>query len=393
MADGPLADIAVLDLTVARAGPTCVRQLADWGAQVVRVEPPTGSGVVPTTGGERRGSDFQNLHRSKRSLTLDLRRPEGHDIFGRLVEGADVVVENMRPQVKERLGVGYEAVRALNPRVVYGSISGFGQSGPYAERAGVDQIAQGLGGLMSVTGFPGQGPLRVGIPIADLAAGLYLAVGILAAIHERQRSGRGQWVHTSLIEAMIAMLDFQATRYTIEGEVPGQAGNDHPTVVPMGCFPTADGYVNVAGGSGRMLQRFCLALDLPEILDDPRFATGALRSANRQQLNELIAARLATKDTDFWVRLLNEAGVPAGPVNSIDATFADPQVRHLGMVQPVEHGKLGRLELVRNPVSMSRTTLPDATGAPEPGEHTDAVLAELGLSGEEIERLRRMGVV
>jgi formyl-CoA transferase len=393
VSEGPLADVSVLDLTVARAGPTCVRQLADWGARVVRIEPPAVSGVVPSTGGERRGSDFQNLHRSKRSLTLDLRRPEGSEIFGRLVKGADVVVENMRPPVKERLGVDYETVKALNPRVVYGSISGFGQSGPYAERAGVDQIAQGLGGLMSVTGFPGQGPLRVGIPIGDLAAGLYLAIGILAALHERQRSGKGQWVHTSLLEAMIAMLDFQATRFTIDGEVPGPAGNDHPTVVPMGCFRTADGYVNVAGGSGRMLERFCRAVGLPEILDDPRFASGTLRSDNRGELNELIGARLATEGTEFWVRLLNEAGVPAGPVNTIDATFDDPQVRHLAMVQPVEHGQLGRLGLIRNPVSMSRTTLPGATAAPEPGEHSDAVLTELGLGAEEIEQLRRQGVV
>ena len=244
----PLADLVVLDLTVARAGPTAVRQLADWGAEVIRIEPAGAHDDV--TGGRRHGSDFQNLHRNKRCITLDLKQPRGREIFLALARRADVVVENFRADVKHRLGVDYESVRAVNPRIVYGSISGFGQDGPYRDRPGVDQIAQGLGGLMSVTGLPGQGPVRVGVAISDLAAGLYLACGILVALHERARSGEGQWVTTSLLEALIGMLDFQAARFLVEGEVAGQAGNHHPTLAPMGVFPTADGHINIAATSG-----------------------------------------------------------------------------------------------------------------------------------------------
>ena len=389
----PLDDIRVLDLTLARAGPTCVRQLADWGADVIRVEPPPGAGPPPGAEGGRHGSDFQNLHRNKRALSLDLKSDEGRQLFFRLVSTADVVVENMRPPVKLRLGVDYESVRAANPRIVYGSISGFGQDGPYAERGGVDQIAQGLGGLMSVTGLPGQGPVRAGVPISDLAAGLYLAVGILAALHERERSGQGQWVRTSLLEAMVAMLDFQAARWTIDGDVPAQEGNHHPTMIPMGCFATADGHVNIAGASGRLWSRFCATIGRPELVDDARFARSGDRSANRADLNRIIQDRLQEAPTAHWVAVLNEAGVPAGPVNSIDDVFADPQVVALGMVEPVAHPTLGRLGLIRNAVTMTRTPGTLRSPSPEPGEHTAEVLAELGLTAGQIQDLRRRGVV
>jgi len=389
----PLDDVRVLDLTAARSGPTCVRQLADWGADVVRIEPPPRDGHTPRAEGSRHGSDFQNLHRNKRSLTLDLKDQRGRAVFFRLVETADVVVENMRPPVKFELGVDYERVRAVNPRIVYGSISGFGQDGPYGGRGGVDQIAQGLGGLMSITGHPGQGPLRVGVPISDLASGLYLAVGILAALHERERSGEGQWVRTSLLEAMIAMLDFQATRWTIDNEVPPQEGNDHPTMIPMGCFATSDGYVNIAAFGGRLWNRFCEVVGLPELVSDERFLTGRARSDNRAELNMLIQDRLCTATAHHWVTALNEAGVPAGPVNSINAVFADPQVAHLAMVAPVQHATLGEQRLVRNPVSMSRTPHAVRSPSPEPGEHTDEVLAEAGLSADEIADLHRGGIV
>ena len=388
---GPLADLRVLDLTVARAGPTCVRQLADWGADVIRIEPPGGG--MDTVGGRRHGSDFQNLHRNKRSLTLDLKQPEGREILWQLAERADVLVENMRPPVKARLGFDYETLRARNRRLVYGSISGFGQDGPYGERGAVDQIAQGMGGLMSVTGLPGSEPTRVGIPVSDLAAGLYLAIGILVALHERERTGEGQWVRTSLLESMIAMLDFQATRWTIDGAVPAQEGNHHPTVVPMGCFPTADGYVNVAGSGGRLLRAFCAAIGLPGLPDDPRFDTEAHRLANRQSMNELIAERLRTRTTAEWVAELTELGVPVGPVYRIDEMFEDPQVRHLQMVETVEHSLFGPLDLIRNAVTSSETGPSVERASPEPGQHAEEVLGELGLDDDRIAELRRRGVV
>ena len=389
----PLGDVRVIDLTVARAGPTCVRQLADWGADVIRIEVPVRTEDPGEILGTRDSSDFQNLHRNKRSLTLDLKTTEGRDVLLRLIDTADVLVENMRPPVKARLGFDYESVRARNPRIVMGSISGFGQEGPYAERGGVDQIAQGMGGLMSVTGQPGTVPTRVGIPVSDLAAGLYLSFGILVALHERERTGVGQWVQTSLLEAMIGMMDFQMTRYTVEGDVPAQEGNHHPTIVPMGCFQTADGYVNVGGASGRLLRSFCGLIGLPDLPDDPRFDSTGKRSANRTELNELIGARLRTRTTAEWVRACAEAGVPCGPVYRVDEVLADPQVEQLGVVAPVESARLGRLELVRNPVTSSRAVETVRTPTPEPGDHTDEVLRELGLSTDDIDALRVRGII
>jgi formyl-CoA transferase len=389
----PLDDIRVLDLTVARAGPTCVRQLADWGAGVVRIEAPVKADAVRPIGGARHASDFQNLHRNKRSLTLDLKTAEGRSVLERLVDRADVLVENMRPQVKHRLGFDYETVHARNPRLVYGSISGFGQDGPYADRGGVDQIAQGMGGLMSVTGEPGGIPTRAGIPVSDLSAGLYLAVGILVALHDRARTGQGRWVRTSLLESMIAMMDFQAARYTVDREVPAPEGNHHPTLVPMGCFPSADGHVNVAGPSGHLLRRFCDVIGLPDLPNDPRFATGPNRSRNRAELNAMIAERTRTRSTADWVRALNDAGVPCGPVYTMDEVFADPQVEHLAMVATTEHPTLGPRDLVRNAVTMTDGPPTVRTPSPDPGEHTDAVLGELGLTRDEIDALRARGII
>ena len=336
MSELPLSDVRVVDLTIARAGPQCVRQLADWGADVVRVEPPSDpSGVM--------GSDSRNLHRNKRSIALDLKQPADLDALYRLVDRADVLVENMRPPVKTKLGVDWLTLHARNSRLVMGSISGFGQDGPYAQRGGVDQIAQGMAGLMSVTGLPGTEPTRVGIPVSDLAAGLHLAIGILVALHDRERTGEGRWVRTSLLETMISMMDLQAVRWTVDGEVPVQEGNHHPTLVPMGCFQSKDGWVNIAGPSGRLLERFCAAIGLPDLPTDERFDSGRKRSANRAALNEIVAARLRERTTAEWVDVLNDAGVPCGPVNTMDEVFADPQVEHLGMVG---------LDLIRNPVTM-----------------------------------------
>ena len=388
----PLARFTVLDLTRVRAGPTCVRQLADWGANVIKIEPPeevdTGSGL----GGDRHGPDFQHVHRNKRGITLNLKHPEGLRLFRRIVAKADVVVENYRPDVKYRLGVDYDSLAAINPRIVLGSISGFGQDGPYAKRPGFDQIAQGMGGLMSVTGLPGQGPVRAGIPVADLSAGLYCAIGILVALLEREVTGKGRWVHVSLLEAMVAMMDFQATRWTMKGEVPQQAGNDHPTTIPTGLFRTRDGVVNLAGGGAEMWRRIVETLGIQEQAKDPDMATDALRSKNRAKVNAVIQSVLETRTTEEWVRAFNAAGVPCGPVYTMDQVFADEQVRHLGLAWPVHHPKLGDITLVRSPMNIAGVE-PPRRPTPERGEHTAEVLAEFGVSPEELEALRKAGAV
>jgi formyl-CoA transferase len=385
----PLERFTVLDLTQARAGPTAARVLADWGANVIYVEPPATSGKnrVALTG-QRDGFDFQNLHRNKRSVTIDLKSSDGHATFMRMASKADVIVENFRSEVKHRLGIDYEASKAVNPRIVYGSISGFGQDGPYGKRPGVDQIAQALGGLMSITGLPGQGPVRVGIPITDLCAGMFLAQGILLALLNREHTGEGQWVHTSLLESMTFMLDFQASRWLQAGEVPEQAGNDHPTGVPQGCFAASDGLINVSA-SGGMFKRFCDAVEAPELLTDPEFSTTELRSNNRARLNALIGDILVTNTSTHWVDLLNAAGVPCGPVNRIDQTFNDPQVQHLTVVRQVQHQRLGELDVVRQPVNLSSYPQPQVLrqATPDVGEHTDDVLAEFGFSEDEIKAL------
>src|SRR5213083_454846 len=349
-----LERFTVLDLTRVRSGPTCVRQLADWGANVIKIEMPPSDKGGEGMGGPREGGDFQNLHRNKRSMTLDLKSKEGRAAFLKMVKKADVIVENFRPDVKRRLRIDYKDLKKVNPRIVYGSISGFGQDGPYENRPGFDQIAQGMGGLMSITGLPGQGPVRVGIPIDDLCAGLLLAQAMLMALIERQQSGEGQWVHTSLLEAQIFMLDFQASRWLIAGEVAKQAGNDHPTGIPTGLFPTADGQINIAASGDLMFRRFCEAADALHLLDDPDYKTGPLRSKNRKALNEVIAAITKKRPSAYWVELMNEVGVPCGPLYTIDQTFADPQVQHLEMARPVDHPKLGPIKVVGQAINMTR---------------------------------------
>jgi len=388
-----LKRFTVLDLTRVRAGPTCVRQLADWGANVIKIEMPEEPGSGEGLGGAREGPDFQNLHRNKRSMTLNLKSPEGLALFKRMAEKADVIVENYRPDVKNRLGIDYEAIRSINPRIVYASISGFGQDGPYAKRPGFDQIAQGMGGLMSITGLPGQGPVRVGIPVADLCAGLFAAQGIFIALLEREASGEGQWVQTSLLQSQIFMLDFQAARWTVAGEVPKQAGNNHPTSIPTGVFKTRDGHVNIASAGQAIWERFCKAIGEPNLNDNPDYATGKARSANRDALNAEINARVANYTSAELIDRLNEAGVPCGPIYSIDQTFADPQVKHLGIAQDVIKQNGQPMTLVGQPMTLSRT--PSSLDLPPPnaGEQTDEILAEFGLSAEEIRGLRERGVV
>jgi crotonobetainyl-CoA:carnitine CoA-transferase CaiB-like acyl-CoA transferase len=383
----------VLDLTRVRAGPTCVRQLADWGANVIKIEMPDRGPDGHALGGPRAGPDFQNLHRNKRSLTLNLKAVAGRRILLELVARADVVVENFRPEVKERLKIGYPDLKAVNPRIVLASISGFGQDGPYAERPGFDQIAQGMGGLMSITGLPGQGPVRVGIPIADLCAGLFAAQGILIALLEREVSGEGQWIQTSLLQAQVFMLDFQAARWLVDHEVPRQAGNNHPTSIPTGVFPTADGHINIAVAGQEIWRRFCTAIRHAELIDDPAYATPPERSKNRDALNAALAAITRRQSSAHWIELLNQAGVPCGPINTIDQVFADPQVRHLGLAQAVHSHERGDIELVGQPVIMSRTASRIRTPPPLIGEHTDELLRELGYDDEAIAELRTEEVI
>lgn len=383
----PLAHIRVLDLTRVRAGPTCVRQLADWGADVVKIEQPgRGDGQM---GDARHGPDFQNLHRNKRSLTLNLKAEAGKAVFMKLAETADVVVENYRPDVKRRLGIDFDAVRAVNAGIVYASISGFGQDGPYGNLPGFDQVAQGMGGLMSVTGLPGQGPVRAGIPVADLSAGLYAALGIMTALLARTQTGEGQWVRTSLLEAQVAMLDFQAERWLLNREVPPQAGNNHPTGIPTGVFATADGHINIAATGTAIYERFCAAMEQPRWRTDPRYATPGARSRNRDAMNAEIEAITRTRASAEWIAAFNEAGVPAGYIYAIDEVFADPQVQHLGMAAPAQHPALGDIELVAQPIKLSGAEFTVRSPTPELGEHTEEVLAEAGYDANAIAALRQ----
>jgi crotonobetainyl-CoA:carnitine CoA-transferase CaiB-like acyl-CoA transferase len=384
----PLSRFKVIDLTLARAGPSCVRTLADWGADVIRVEPPPEDGEAGELVGRRDGSDFQNLHRNKRAITLNLKNEEAREILLRLVEQADVVVENMRPGVTKRLGVDYESVRKRNPRIVYGSISGFGQYGPYTSRPSIDQIAQGMSGIMSVTGIPGQGPVRVGVAVTDIMAGAFLAQGILIALLDREVSGQGRWVQTSLIEAGLTLLDFQATRWTMDKKIPPQEGNNHPTNTPMGCFPTADGHLNVAATSNKNFQIFCKLIDRQDMAADPRFASTALRRQNKQAMNEIIAAALQARTTGEWFELLVAAGLPCGPVYNIKQAFADPQVEALRIRRPVTHPRLGELDLVAQPCEITGFDREIRTATPDLGEHTNEILDSLGYSSEEIEKLK-----
>jgi formyl-CoA transferase len=364
--------------------------LADWGADVVKVESTGGDDGL---GGGRESPDFQNLHRNKRSIAIDLKKPAGVEILKTMVKRADVLIENYRPDVKYRLGIDYETMIAVNPRLIYASISGFGETGPYRDRPGFDQIAQGMGGLMSITGLPGQGPVRVGIPVADLCAGIFAAMGILIALLEREESGEGQWVQSSLLAAQTAMLDFQAARWLIAKEVPGQAGNNHPTGIPTGVFKTADGAMNIASAGGEIYRRLCAALGAPQLATDPEFATAAARLKNRDKLNALIEAITVTRPSAEWIALLNEASVPSGPINRIDEVFADPQVQHLRMARKIVSKKRVTMEILGQAVSLSRTPWEVRLATPEHAEHTDAVMVETGYGADEIAAFRSDGVI
>jgi len=386
-----LARFRVIDMTQVRAGPTAARQLADWGADVIQVQMPEHMRGDDTLGGQE-GSDYQYTHRNKRSITLNLKEPEGIAVLKKLVATADVLLENFRPDVKHRLGIDYEALSQVNPRLVYASISGFGQTGPDANRPGFDQIAQGMGGLMSVTGLPGQGPLRVGIPIADLCGGIFAAYGVTVALLEREHSGRGQWLHTSLLEALIYMMDFQTARWTIEGEIPGQAGNFHPTSIPTGVYRTKDGHINIAVFGGKIWERFCHALGAPEWIADERSKSKANRSVHRDWLNAEIEKRLAHETSGYWIDKLNAEGVACGRINNVKEVFEEPQVRHLGMLKTVVSPRLGEQTLMGQPVTLSRTPSTIARATPKRGEHSEEILREIGFDDGELARMKAAGV-
>jgi formyl-CoA transferase len=388
-ASSALSRLRVLDLSRVRAGPVCARHFADFGADVIKVE----TAGDEDLGGARHGSDFQNLHRNKRSIAIDLKSPDGKKVFLSLVKTADVVIENYRPDVKDRLGIDYASLKAINPRIILASISGFGQDGPYRDRPGFDQIAQGLCGIMSVTGFAGQGPMRAGAAVADVTAGLQAALGIMTAIVERETTGEGQWVQSNLLQAGLTLLDFQAARYTMDGQVPPQVGNDHPTSMPTSAYRTADGFINVAAAGSAIWKRLCDAIGRPDLMSDPRFASAQGRSSNRTALADEINAVLATRPSLEWVESLNAAGVPCGPIHAMDEVFADAQVRHLNAAVAVEHPTLGTLTILNQAIKLSRTPGAVVTATPERGEHSDEILGEIGLSATEVAELRDSGVI
>ncbi len=388
----PLSRFTVLDLTRVRSGPAAVRQFADWGANVIKIEEP-GDQPDDRPGGSSQFADYQNTHRNKRSVTLNLKHPKGKALFLKMVEQADVVIENYRPNVKFKLGIDYESLRKVNKRIILASVSGFGQDGPYVDRPGLDQIAQGLGGIMSVTGEPGRGPMRAGIPVADLSSGLFCAIGTLVALLEREESGEGQWVQSSLLQSQVWMMDFQIMRWLMNKEIPGQTGNDHPTTAATGVYPTADGYINLAAMGTEMFIKLVTAIGLPELAEDPRFKLLKTRGQNRPALNAAIAARTQQEPTADWIELLNKAGVPCGSIKNVKETMEDPQVVHLGMAKTIQHPNLGEISVVNHPVIMSRSKREVFTAAPDRGEHNKEVYAEFGVSAAEVDALLQDGAV
>lgn len=390
-ASAALSRFRVIDLTQVRAGPTACRQLADWGADVIQVQMPDHMRGDDTLGGQD-GSDYQYTHRNKRSITLNLKESEGIAILKRLIASADVVVENFRPDVKFRLGIDYETLSKDHPGLVYASISGFGQSGPLSQRPGFDQIAQGMSGLMSVTGKAGDGPMRVGIPIADLCAGIFAAQGILVALLERDASGKGQWLHTSLLESMIYMMDFQNSRWLIDGDIPTQAGNYHPTSIPTGVYKAKDGYMNIAVFGSKIWERFCDILGAPEWVTDERYKDKQGRSINRDSINAEINRRLAAQDCAYWVERFNEGGVACGLINDVKGVFEEAQVQHLGIVKDVVSIHHGPQQMVGQPMQLTRTPSTVARSAPKRGEHSEEILKEIGLEAAELSNLKAKGV-
>lgn len=390
---GPLSRFRVLDLSRVRSGPTCARFLADFGAEVIRIESPAGLDPNESVFGDRESADFQNLQRNKKAITLNLKAPQGQDILKKLVATADVVIENWRPGVKKRLGLDYDTIKKINPRIILTSISGFGQEGPYANRPGFDQIIQGMGGLMSVTGLPGQGPVRAGIAVSDSSAGLFAALGVLTALLEREQSGEGQWVQSSLLHSMIAMMDFQAARYLIDDKVPGQAGNDHPLACPMGLFQAKDGVLNLGASGEANWKKLCQVVGHEEWIADSRFETEAIRIQHRTEVNTMLNDAFASQTVAYWTEALNAVGVPCGPVYTLDKVFADPHVQHIHAAQKITRPDGKEVSLVAQPTILSRTPAEIRHTAPLAGEQTDEILHTLNYSDEEIQQLKQAKII
>ena len=392
---GPLDGYRVIELTSTVSGPFAGMMMADQGADVIKVEPPLIGDLARVMGSSRDGmaAMFSVIDRNKRCIVLDFKEPKDFDVLKKLLDTADVLIENYRPGVVKKLGIDYETLKKRNPRIILASISGFGQDGPYAKRPGFDQIAQGMGGLMSITGEPGKGPMRVGIPVADLTAGLFCAMGIQTALLEREKSGIGQWVNTSLLQAQIFMLDFQASRWLCDNNVAGQAGNNHPTSVPTGVFKTSDGSINLAVAGETIWRRFAEAVDKKDWLEMEEFKDAKNRLKNRDYLNSLIEELTVTKSSNEWVEKLGKVGVPCGPINSIDKVFEDPQVKHLGIAQSVETIPFGVTELVGQPFNLSRTPSSLKQRPPEKGEQNSDVLSELGFSDKELNDFKNQEII
>ncbi|HEV2248955.1 MAG TPA: CoA transferase [Candidatus Limnocylindria bacterium] len=395
-AEGALAGIRVVDLTRALAGPYCTLMLADHGAEVIKVE-------QPGTGDETRGwapplingvsAYYLSINRNKRSITLDLKHPDGAKVLERLIEQADVVVENFSPGTLARLGFPKERIRALNTRAILCQISGFGQDGPGRAWAAYDLIVQGMGGIMSLTGEPGGDPVMVGVPQADMVAGMFAAFAIVAALHARERTGEGQTIDATMIGGQVALLSRQAARYFADGTAPRPEGNVHASIVPYQTFRAADGFVNVCCGNNALFERFCAALDLDDVARDERYAENGTRVQNRATLIPVLEKRIASLTKDEVVARLRKANVPVGPINDLHDVFTDPTVRHLGLIAEVDHPTAGRVRAPGIPVRMDGTPPSVRTPPPLLGEHTAAVLAELGYGPDEIATLRKGGAL
>lgn len=390
----PLSHIKILDLTRFVAGPFCTQLLADMGAEVVKIESPDRGDETRHQGAVVNGESwyFVGLNRNKKSLTLDLKSKEGKEIFRRLAEEADVVVENFRPGVMRNFGFDYENLSKINPRLIYCGISGFGKDGPYALRPAFDFIAQGLSGFMSITGFPDREPVRTGIPISDSVAGIYAAFGILAAVVAREKTGRGQEIQTSLVDAMVSILSYLSAEYFALGKIPQRFGNDHPVLCPYGTFPAADGYINIAPSGEHMWERLAQALGLTEMARDPRFQTNALRLQNRQELNRRVTEITSRKPMAEWIEFLNKEGVPCGPINNLAQALEDPQIQHQKMVLTVDQ-PTGRMRILGFPVKLSETPAALQRPAPNLGEHTGEILARIGFSENQVQEFKRKGAI
>lgn len=391
----PLDDLLIIDLTRALAGPFCTVMLSDMGARVVKVETPDGGddtrGWAPPFVGTE-SAYFLSVNRNKESLTLNLKDERGTGILLRLLARADVLVENFRPGIMDRFGLGYALLHEKFPRLIYASISGFGQDGPSRERTAYDLILQGMGGLMGITGEEGGPPVKVGVAIADICAGMYAAFGILAALRVRDRTGSGQLVDSALLDGQVSWLTYAAGIYFATGESPGRLGSAHPSIVPYQAFRTADGFLNVAVGSEAIWRRFCEVLDRA-LASDPRFTTNPDRVAHRRELIQYLDAIFAARPTAAWMEILDGAGVPNGPILEIAEVFTDPQVRHRQMLVEIEHPTAGRIKQTGVPVKLSKTPGRIRNAPPTLGQHTDAILRELGMSKSEIEALRRENVI